>query len=234
MDPEGGRNGRAEKNFLKMGKKSKKEKKEKKPTVSTFAMFRYSNWLDKLYMLVGTMAAIIHGAALPLMMLVFGDMTDSFANASIPGNITFINATNGSNPNEASFFNILEAEMTTYAYYYSGIGAGVLVAAYIQVSFWCLAAGRQILTIRKQFFHAIMRQEIGWFDVHDVGELNTRLTDDVSKINEGIGDKIGMFFQSIATFFIGFIVGFTRGWKLTLVILAISPVLGLSAAIWAK
>ncbi|XP_032731938.1 phosphatidylcholine translocator ABCB4 isoform X3 [Lontra canadensis] len=124
--------------------------------------------------------------------------------------------------------------MTTYAYYYSGIGAGVLVAAYIQVSFWCLAAGRQILTIRKQFFHAIMRQEIGWFDVHDVGELNTRLTDDVSKINEGIGDKIGMFFQSIATFFIGFIVGFTRGWKLTLVILAISPVLGLSAAIWAK
>ncbi|XP_047550293.1 ATP-dependent translocase ABCB1 isoform X3 [Lutra lutra] len=235
MDPEGGRNGRAEKNFLKMGKKSKKEeKKEKKPTVSMFAMFRYSNWLDKLYMLMGTMAAIIHGAALPLMMLVFGDMIDSFANAGIPGNITFINTTNGSNPNEPSFINILEAEMTTYAYYYSGIGAGVLVAAYIQVSFWCLAAGRQILTIRKQFFHAIMRQEIGWFDVHDVGELNTRLTDDVSKINEGIGDKIGMFFQSIATFFIGFIVGFTRGWKLTLVILAISPVLGLSAAIWAK
>ncbi|XP_045876169.1 ATP-dependent translocase ABCB1 isoform X5 [Meles meles] len=197
-------------------------------------MFRYSNWLDKLYMLVGTMAAIIHGAALPLMMLVFGEMTDSFANAGIPKNITFINSTNESNPNKPPFINILEAEMTTYAYYYSGIGAGVLVAAYIQVSFWCLAAGRQILTIRKQFFHAIMRQEIGWFDVHDVGELNTRLTDDVSKINEGIGDKIGMFFQSIATFFIGFIVGFTRGWKLTLVILAISPVLGLSAAIWAK
>lgn len=57
---------------------------------------------------------------------------------------------------------------------------------------------------------------------------------DVSKINEGIGDKIGMFFQSIATFITGFIVGFTRGWELTLVILAVSPVLGLSAAIWAK
>nr|XP_035936386.1 ATP-dependent translocase ABCB1 isoform X2 [Halichoerus grypus] len=185
-------------------------------------------------MLVGTMAAIIHGAALPLMMLVFGDMTDSFANAGISRNTTFPNTTNGSIMNDAPFIHLLEEEMTTYAYYYSGIGAGVLVAAYIQVSFWCLAAGRQILTIRKQFFHAIMRQEIGWFDVHDVGELNNRLTDDVSKINEGIGDKIGMFFQSIATFFIGFIVGFTRGWKLTLVILAISPVLGLSAAIWAK
>uniref|UniRef100_A0A452US07 Phosphatidylcholine translocator ABCB4 n=1 Tax=Ursus maritimus TaxID=29073 RepID=A0A452US07_URSMA len=171
MDLEGGHNGRAEKNFLKMGKKSKKdEKKEKKPTVSTFAMFRYSNWLDRFYMLVGTMAAIVHGAALPLMMLVFGDMTDSFANAGIARNTSFINITNGSITNNATFIHLLEEEMTT----------------------------------------------------------------DVSKINEGIGDKIGMFFQSIATFFIGFIVGFTRGWKLTLVILAISPVLGLSAAIWAK
>lgn len=33
-------------------------------------------------MLLGTVAAIIHGAALPLMMLVFGEMTDSF---SYPG-----------------------------------------------------------------------------------------------------------------------------------------------------
>lgn len=57
---------------------------------------------------------------------------------------------------------------------------------------------------------------------------------DVSKINEGIGDKIGIFFQSLAAFFTGFIIGFTRGWKLTLVILAISPVLGVSAALWAK
>ncbi|XP_073920938.1 ATP-dependent translocase ABCB1 isoform X2 [Castor canadensis] len=229
MDLEEDRSGEAGKNFLKMGKKSKKEK-EKKPTVSTFAMFRYADWLDKLYMVLGTLAAITHGAALPLLMLVFGEMTDSFTNAG--SNLTSIN--NQSEIDKTLIYKKLEEDMTKYAYYYTGIGAGVLVAAYIQVSFWCLAAGRQINKIRKKFFHAIVKQEIGWFDVHDVGELNTRLTDDVSKINEGIGDKIGMFFQSMATFFTGFIVGFTRGWKLTLVILAVSPVLGLSAGIWAK
>lgn len=57
---------------------------------------------------------------------------------------------------------------------------------------------------------------------------------DVSKINEGIGDKIGLLVQSLTTFVTGFIVGLIRGWKLTLVILAVSPVLGLSAALWAK
>ncbi|NP_001265699.1 ATP-dependent translocase ABCB1 [Cavia porcellus] len=229
MDHEGDFGGKA--GDYKLGKKSKKEKKEKKPTVSTFAMFRYSNWLDRLYMVLGTLAAIIHGAALPLLMLVFGDMTDTFVNGS---GTNSSNASSTLDKSEVSGPDNLEEKMTTYAYYYSGIGAGVLIAAYIQVSFWCLAAGRQIHKIRTQFFHAIMKQEIGWFDVHDAGELNTRPTDDVSKINEGIGDKIGLFFQSLATFLTGFIIGFTRGWKLTLVILAVSPVLGLSAAIWAK
>ncbi|XP_043821901.1 ATP-dependent translocase ABCB1 isoform X2 [Dromiciops gliroides] len=235
MSWEGGSNGSArspteESADSKSESKSKKgKKKEIQPTVSTFAMFRYSDWLDKLYIVLGTAAAIIHGAGLPLMMLVFGEMTDSFASM---GNRNQSNLTlNNSSENP---FAKLEEEMTTYAYYYSGVGFGVLVAAYIQVSFWTLAAGRQIKKIRQSFFHSIMRQEIGWFDVHDVGELNTRLTDDVSKINDGIGDKIGMLFQALATFFTGFIVGFTRGWKLTLVILAISPVLGTSAAIWAK
>jgi len=57
---------------------------------------------------------------------------------------------------------------------------------------------------------------------------------DVSKINEGIGDKLGLLFQALTTFVAGFVVGLIRGWKLTLVILAVSPVLGLSAALWAK
>ncbi|KAM5255814.1 ATP-dependent translocase ABCB1-like [Ctenodactylus gundi] len=219
MDVEEDRGGRAGRRW-KLGKHSKKKKN---PTVNALTMFRYSDLQDRLCMVLGTLAAIAHGTALPCMMLVFGEMTDSFANvgSSIPVNMTNLSSR-------------LEEDMTMYAYYYTGIGAGVLVAAYIQVSFWCLAAGRQIRKIRGQFFHAIMKQEIGWFDMHDIGELNTRLTDDISKINEGIGDKIGIFFQSMATFLAGFVVGFIRGWKLTLVILAISPVLGLSAGIWAK
>lgn len=45
-------------------------------------------------MLLGTTAAVIHGAALPLLMLIFGEMTDSFANVGRFENITFENMTN--------------------------------------------------------------------------------------------------------------------------------------------
>uniref|UniRef100_A0A803YA59 ATP binding cassette subfamily B member 1 n=1 Tax=Meleagris gallopavo TaxID=9103 RepID=A0A803YA59_MELGA len=194
-----------------------------KTIIKFLVYFRYSDQQDKLLMALGTAMAVLHGASLPLMMIVFGDMTDSF--------IASENITNPELNYKLSLGALFEAE---YAYYYSGIGAGVLFAAYIQVSFWTLAASRQIKRIRQEFFHAIMRQEIGWFDVNDVCELNTRIVDDISKINEGIGEKIAMFFQAVATFFTGFIVGFTKGWKLTLVILALSPVLGFSSALWAK
>uniref|UniRef100_A0A670ZUK4 ATP binding cassette subfamily B member 4 n=1 Tax=Pseudonaja textilis TaxID=8673 RepID=A0A670ZUK4_PSETE len=191
------------------------------PCGSFAFQFRYSDSLDKLLMIVGTIFAALHGASLPVMMIVFGDMTNTFV---------------GSGTIDVDYL----LEFTSiilyfrYAYWYSAIGAGVLVCSYAYIACWTLAAGRQVKRIRQQFFHAIMRQEVGWFDINDAGELNTRLIDDVSKINEGIGEKIGMLIQGISAFLSGFIVGFTEGWKLTLVILAVSPVLGLSAAVWAK
>ncbi|XP_022371091.1 phosphatidylcholine translocator ABCB4 isoform X3 [Enhydra lutris kenyoni] len=235
MDLEAGRNGtvprpgRAEGDFELSPSSNQDKKKKRMILIGPLTLFRYSDWQDKLLMSLGTIMAVAHGAGLPLMMIVFGQMTDKFVGTA--GNFSFpVNfSLSMLNPGR-----ILEEEMTRYAYYYSGLGAGVLVAAYIQVSFWTLAAGRQIRKIRQEFFHAILRQEIGWFDINDTTELNTRLTDDISKISEGIGDKVGMFFQAVATFFAGFIVGFVRGWKLTLVIMSISPILGLSAAVWAK
>uniref|UniRef100_A0A8C5JLP1 ATP binding cassette subfamily B member 4 n=1 Tax=Junco hyemalis TaxID=40217 RepID=A0A8C5JLP1_JUNHY len=212
---------------------------------SSHSQFRYSSWSDKLLMILGTVMAVAHGSSLPFAMMIFGDMTDSFVMTDTSGekNLTGKNISvdlweshevqQGKGQGPACGLGQSQAQYR-YAYYYSGIAAGVLLAAYIQTSFWTLAAGRQIKKIREKFFHAIMRQEIGWFDVNDVGELNTRLLDDVSKINDGIGDKVGLLFQALTTFVTGFIVGLIRGWKLTLVILAVSPVLGLSAALWAK
>ena len=57
---------------------------------------------------------------------------------------------------------------------------------------------------------------------------------DINKIKDGIGDKFGSFIQYFATFLIGVLLGFIRGWKLTLVILAISPLLFISAMLFTK
>ncbi|XP_028833451.1 ATP-dependent translocase ABCB1 [Denticeps clupeoides] len=217
----------------KSDEKSEKKEVEKLPMVGPLEIFRFANKVDVLLMVLGTVMAMGNGAVLPAMVIVFGDMTNSFvSNEIIEGlpNDTML-PPNFSFPLTNETFG---EQMTRHAIYYSIMGGIVLFAAYMQVAFWTLAAGRQVKRLRKKFFHAIISQEIGWFDMNEIGQLNTRLADDIYKINEGIGDKLGMFIQSVTTFLTGFIIGFVKGWKLTLVILAVSPLLGVSAAIITK
>ncbi|XP_061918755.1 phosphatidylcholine translocator ABCB4-like isoform X2 [Entelurus aequoreus] len=208
------------------GKKKKKEKKEKLPMVGPIELFRFAEGIDLVLLFFGTLMSVTHGVVLPMMLIVFGEMTDSLVNDAA------VNLMNTSHPNFTMPNSTLQADMTNFAIYYSILGALVLVAAYMQVAFFMVSAGRQVKRIRKHFFHSIMRQDIGWFDVSETGELNTRLTDDVYKIQEGIGDKVGMLIQSFATFITSVIIGLVKGWKLTLVLLSISPLLGLTAALF--
>ncbi|XP_075443283.1 ATP-binding cassette sub-family B member 5 isoform X2 [Ascaphus truei] len=124
--------------------------------------------------------------------------------------------------------------MTLFSLYYVGIGAGVLVCGYVQVSFWVLSAARQTRKMRTTFFHSVLAQEITWFDVTKSGQLNTRLTEDINKINDGIGDKVGHLFQNVSIFVTGIIIGLVKGWQLALVILATSPLMAISAALSSK
>ncbi len=60
---------------------------------------------------------------------------------------------------------------------FSGLGVLALFVAYAQTVCWQTAAVRQTQRIRTRLFAAILRQEIGWFDTHEVGELNSRLAE---------------------------------------------------------
>ena len=54
------------------------------------------------------------------------------------------------------------------------------------------------------------------------------------KIHDGIGDKLAIFIQWVTTFFAGFTVGFSREWRLTLVIFGLTPFLAISGAFMTK
>uniref|UniRef100_A0A8C5IMY4 Bile salt export pump n=1 Tax=Junco hyemalis TaxID=40217 RepID=A0A8C5IMY4_JUNHY len=180
-------------------------------------------------MVAGSLCAIVHGVAQPAVLLVFGAMADTFIEYDIEMQEL-------KNPNKTCVNNTIvlldiEQEMTKFAGYYAGIGCAILVLGYLQICFWVMSAARQIQKIRKAYFRKIMRMDIGWFDCTSVGELNTRISDDVNKINEAIADQVAIFIQRITTFVGGFLLGFVSGWKLTLVIIAVSPLLGVGAAV---
>lgn len=45
---------------------------------SLFLQFRYATCFDYVCMVVGTISALLAGASLPLMFIIFGDLTESF------------------------------------------------------------------------------------------------------------------------------------------------------------
>uniref|UniRef100_A0A4W5MYK7 ABC-type xenobiotic transporter n=1 Tax=Hucho hucho TaxID=62062 RepID=A0A4W5MYK7_9TELE len=237
-----------------------RKKKEPAKAVGFFQLFRYATGCEVLLMIIGLLCAALHGIALPLMCVVFGQMTDSFVQSGQQLNLTGtysarqivnidywychfsianftveeINALLNSTDGCIQIPGVdIEALMTRHAYYFIGIGCAVFLLGTFQVMLFLLTATKQTKRIREKYFHAILHQQMSWFDTHQIGVLNVRLTDDINTINEGLGDKICVFVQFFCTFLSGFIIGFIFGWKLTLVILAVSPLLAGSAAILA-
>uniref|UniRef100_A0A8B9KF01 ATP-binding cassette, sub-family B (MDR/TAP), member 5 n=1 Tax=Astyanax mexicanus TaxID=7994 RepID=A0A8B9KF01_ASTMX len=190
--------------------------------------FRYATWPEVFLMLVGLLCSAIHGAALPIMFIVFGSMTDSFILSGQQLNFTVHFDTS----NTKMLFSSLKSQRN--AHYFVGIGAGVLLLGTFQVMLLVITSTRQTKRIREKYFHAVLHQPMAWFDTHPIRELNTRLTDDINTINDGLGDKICIFVQYFCRFLAGFIIGFIYGWKLTLVIMSISPLLAASAALCSK
>uniref|UniRef100_A0A8D3DWQ7 Bile salt export pump n=1 Tax=Scophthalmus maximus TaxID=52904 RepID=A0A8D3DWQ7_SCOMX len=204
------------------------------------ALFRFATCRQVLMMAVGSVCAVLHGSAQPLMLLVFGLLTDTFIEYDIElnelsdGRKECVNNTIQWKRNyTAAALLDIEYEMTLFAFYYVGIGAAVFLLGYLQISLWVTAAARQIQIIRKMYFSKVMRMEIGWFDCTSVGELNTRMSDDINKINDAIADQVAIFLQRFTTFVCGFCIGFVKGWKLTLVIVAASPLIGIGAGLMA-
>uniref|UniRef100_W5KF00 ATP-binding cassette, sub-family B (MDR/TAP), member 11a n=1 Tax=Astyanax mexicanus TaxID=7994 RepID=W5KF00_ASTMX len=221
--------------------------KEKVLGVGFFQLFRFATCTDIVMMVVGGLCALVHGAASPLMLLVYGMMTNIFVayelevqeladpdKTCINNTVTWTNGSVVELEGNTVYCGVdIEAQMTMFAYYYIGIGLGVLILSYFQIALWVSAAARQTQRIRKTYFRKIMCMEIGWFDCTSVGELNTKISDDINKINNAIADQVTIFIERISTFIFGFMVGFVGGWKLTLVIIAVSPLIGLAAGLMA-
>ena len=97
------------------------------------------------------------------------------------------------------------------------IGLINFVMAYIFITCLNHAAECQAHRIRGLFFKSILRQDIGWYDTHQTNDFAARMAEDLNKLQEGIGEKIGMFIFFMTIFSASLINAFYHGWELTLV-----------------
>ena len=167
--------------------------------------FSFATCFDWFLMIVGFVAAALHGFVLPASMLILGELVNVFAFRNITGdvaaslvnssvrnvvpdselNCTVITALiTGSSSSVSTIINfqcLSDADFTSMVDIlvigFVGLGVAGFILGFIQVSTFSLAATRQTHRIRKRFYRSILRQNVAWFDENKAGELNSRLVE---------------------------------------------------------
>ncbi|CAF1654904.1 unnamed protein product, partial [Didymodactylos carnosus] len=179
-------------------------------------------------MLIGTVAALATGACFALVIFLYQIVTgalvnygkDQQRNSSLATPLNFSNQTTSTT---------LFTTMTDLVKWYVLLGGLSILFYTIAFSCYMISSERQIRRIRFRLFRSIIHQDMAWFDVLDnTGTLSKMLTDDLTKVKDGIGDKVADFLSLLARMIGCLVFALVTGWKLTLVILAISPLVVLA------
>ncbi|KAL2314232.1 Leptomycin B resistance protein pmd1 [Schizosaccharomyces pombe] len=166
----------------------------------------YADKWDIMLQLAGTITGIGAGLGMPLMSLVSGQLAQAFTDLA-------------SGKGASSFQHTVDH----FCLYFIYIAIGVFGCSYIYTVTFIIAGERIARRIRQDYLHAILSQNIGYFDRLGAGEITTRITTDTNFIQDGLGEKVGLVFFAIATFVSGFVIAFIRHWKFTLILSSMFP-----------
>ncbi|KAL5006708.1 hypothetical protein ScPMuIL_015514 [Solemya velum] len=229
--------------------KSLEKSDDESSDVSFLGLYKYADKLDVLLIVVGTITGIGWGAGVPINFYIYGFVAEAFIKNQLYHNLLDSlgsNITNQSILNSTDYmfrqtqlteleeFRDVYAVVQEYVLYFCLIGIVVFFLSTVSVGCWILTAERQMRRIKSRFFESVMRQSIQWFDTHEGSNLNSRFVEDMHQIADGLGEKIVIFIQYCSTFFVGYIIAFTAGWKIVLVTLPFCPCLMLAGAIVIK
>ena len=196
--------------------KKKKEKPPPEPAVSLAELFQYATPIELVMLAFGCLMLTGIGVCYPLMLLPFREIFGLLgASGIIPG---------AKIPMEA----MLRVLLTLVF-----IGCGIFVFHMIGTVCLELVAASQMLKYKRSYLKAVLRQDVGWYDISNPEELSTQFAEAMVKIQKGL--------KSIAVLFMGLGYGFGGGilaflpsvgnWEISLVTLGTVPILVIAASI---
>ncbi|KAF2093344.1 P-loop containing nucleoside triphosphate hydrolase protein [Rhizodiscina lignyota] len=207
---EGGEKGEAEKGRKGEEKDdSGKEGEDGAKLSNFFRILSFGTSFDVFLMVLCLLTAIGAGAAMPAMFIIFGRLTNVFADYFIPGSTT----------TRAQFQNALNHNALYLVY----IFIGKWVLGYISLLCVRISGMRISAALRLAYLKALFAQPISFVDKVSPGKVSTRITTSANTIQIGISQQLSLLVQAI-TFTVGaYILAFVKGALLTLVVSSCIP-----------
>eukprot|EP00099_Drosophila_melanogaster_P014939 NP_523740.3 multi drug resistance 50 [Drosophila melanogaster] len=185
--------------------------------VSYFQLFRYATKKDRALYVIGLLSAVATGLTTPANSLIFGNLANDMID------LGGLLESGKSYRADDAISTLLLDKVRQFSLQNTYIGIIMLVCSYLSITCFNYAAHSQILTIRSKFFRSILHQDMKWYDFNQSGEVASRMNEDLSKMEDGLAEKVVMFVHYLVAFVGSLVLAFVKGWQLSLVCLTSLP-----------
>ncbi|XAR52108.1 Xenobiotic-transporting ATPase [Bertholletia excelsa] len=186
------------------------------PTLPFSKLLSYADALDWTLMALGTFGSIVHGLAQPIGYLLLGKALNAF----------------GHNIGHTKEMVTALYKVIPYVWY---MAIATFPAGVLEIGCWMYASERQVSRLRLAYLRAVLSQEIGAFDTEiTTGKIISGISNNMSVIQDSIGEKLGHFLSSFAAFFSGVLIAFISCWEVSLLTLLVVPIILIIGATYTK
>ncbi|CAI2356228.1 unnamed protein product [Caenorhabditis sp. 36 PRJEB53466] len=173
--------------------------------VSLVQLFRYATTYDYILLFEGLVCSLVSGVSQPVLAIISGRMT----------NVLLV-------------YDPLSKEFKTKAmenvYIFLGLGIFVSLNDFCQYMCFQRCCSRIMTQMRNRYIESVLRQNAEWFDKNLSGTITTRLNDNMERIQEGIGDKLGVLIRGASMVLTSVIISLCYEWRLALMMLGLIPI----------
>ncbi|VFQ84784.1 unnamed protein product [Cuscuta campestris] len=168
---------------------------------SFWYIFKHADRVDILLMALGFFGAVGDGISSPIMYVITGRIMNSLGGAASSGG--------------GSLSHHVNQNALNFCY----LACWQWVACFLEGYCWTRTGERQASRLRLVYMKAVLRQEVGYFDLHvsSSADVIHSVSLDTMLIQDVISEKIPAMLTHMALFISSYVVGFMLMWRLALV-----------------
>lgn len=130
--------------------------------------------------------------------------------------------------------NVAPNQQTAYLHRIGWVMVAVLVLqgifSYVRIVLFSIVSEGSMSDLRQQLYNKLITLSIPFFEEHRVGELTSRITSDITQLQNALSINLAELLRQVATLLAGIVIIFYTSPRLTIIMLATFP-LGIAAAV---
>ncbi|XP_010514540.1 PREDICTED: ABC transporter B family member 22-like [Camelina sativa] len=164
------------------------------------SIFMHADSVDLMLMGLGSLGAIADGFITPITFFITGLLLNNIGGSSVA---------------DETFMHSIMKNVVALLY----VASASLVICFVEGYCWTRTGERQSSRMRKRYLRAVLRQDVGYFDLHvaSTSDVITSVSSDTLVIQDVLSEKLPNFLMNASAFVASYIVGFIMLWRLTIV-----------------